>query len=120
MKDPRHLRHCFSLTAALLVFLALAAPLALPSHLRGMIISCQQVSPGSRTVRFNVNYSQRWSAPLAPFFCPSSELCLQVGATLTLANLGGFNFGDGSALVPAANSSIAQGEEALASGDVFV
>lgn len=104
MKTPTHPKHCRALAIVLLAFLALASDSARADHLRGAIISWQPAPPGSRTVRFNVQYSQRWSFPVPnrPFACPSSGLCLQVGATIPLfgegTGVGGsFDFGDGSA-----------------------
>lgn len=109
MKDAARLDRGFPLGAALLAVLVLAVPAAHASHLRGMIVSWQPVSPGSRTIQFNVQYAQRWSYGYNPFSCPGSGLCPLVGARIPFfstrtADKGGFYFGDDGAPLSLANT----------------
>lgn len=107
MKDQAYLKRCFALAIAMMALLAVAAAPARADHLRGMIISWQPGSSGSHTVQFHVQYAQRWSSPnSSPFNCPNSGRCPEVGASLALASLGTFAFGDGSSLASTPTGTI--------------
>lgn len=108
MTNPVHFKSCLSLVAGLLAFIVLTVFPVHATHLRGMTIFWQPVSPGSHTIQFNIQYSQRWSYPSASR-CPGSGLCPQLGASIPLfsantANQGSFDFGDGSASLNPGNT----------------
>ncbi|HTC95446.1 MAG TPA: PxKF domain-containing protein [Terriglobales bacterium] len=96
--------HRFAGACLLLVFLIIAAPSAMATHLRGESISWRHVGATGTTVEFTFQYSQRWTYPNGPGTCGGTA-CPPVGTVNTLTGFNQnasavFNFGDGTTANP--------------------